>query len=361
MTEDKALYWLSLGGINALRQNKLLEIFGSASDVYDAFPSEKLREFMGERAYAVLRRSRDEGMLDAGLSKLEKAGVRLIFRGSSDYPPLLDQPEVVPPPVLYVSGNAGLLKKRAVCMVGTRRCTDYGKRVASEWAAELSRRFVIVTGHATGIDTYAAKSCLASGGSAVMVLACGIDMFDKPDWLRKCDPASYALVTEYPTGTRTAKFSYHERNRLLSGLTEATVVVEAGERSGALITADRAAAQNRTVFAVPGSVYSDRSRGTLSLLRNGAAVARSAADIFEDLDPGFSSALALPDESEPPHAEMTEEERRVCEFLSDGKRHFDDIAAMLALPSFEASSLLSMMELEGLIEKKMQNYYALLK
>lgn len=353
--ERKALWWLSDSGLPAAKQNKLLEIFGSASEVRAALPSEKLREFAGDRAYARLLDAKEEDIIDARLHKLAAQGVKLLCRGYEGYPQSLLDCESEPPPVLYTRGNAALLAAPAVCIVGTRRCTDYGKRAATEFAAALAAKFVIVSGHATGVDTYAVKSCLASGGRAVVVLACGLDQFDPPDHLRKCPPERLLLVSEYPQGTRTTKFAYHERNRLLSALSRGVIVAEAAEKSGALITANYAAAQNRPVFAVPGDIFSDRSRGVNRLIRSGAIAATCPADVCEDLGMGYDAPCAqeLP--------ALTDEERKVYDFLSEGKRHFDDITALLGLPPHEAAALLSMMELSGIVERRMQNYYALLK
>ncbi len=352
--ERKALYWLSTSGLPASKQNKLLGIYGSALELFDAFPSEKLSEFVGN-AESRMSKSHDEEFLDRELKNIAGKGIRLIVRGFAGYPESLDVDDVQPPAILYTKGNADLLLGRKICMVGTRRSTDYGKRVANEWGAELACKFTIVSGHATGIDTYAVRSCLAAGGSAIIVLACGIDKFALPDFMAKCPQDRLLLVSEYPLGTRVTKFAYHERNRLLSGLSEAVIVVEAGESSGAIMTADYAAHQNRTVFAVPGGVFSDRSRGTNNLIRSGAIAATSVSDIFEDLGVGYDNGKReeLPD--------MTDEEKKVYKFLSEGRRHFDEITEMLGSAPFEVSSLLSLMELEGIIEKQMQNYFALLK
>ena len=352
--ERKALFWLSASGLAAAKQNKLLEIFGSASEVRASLASAKLREFVGDKCYARLCAGKDEATVDDALHAIAAKGIRLLLRGFDGYPAALDVREAEPPPVLYSQGNADLLRRPAVCIVGTRRCTDYGRRVANEWAAALAAKFVIVSGYATGVDTYAVKSCLAGGGSAIIVLACALDKYDMPDFMRKCPRERLLLLSEYPLGTRTAKFSYHERNRLLSGLSRGVIVVEAPEKSGALITADCAAAQNRPVFAVPGDVFSERSRGVNLLLRHGAIAATSPADVCEDLGTGYDA----PQTADLPA--MTDEQRAVYDFLSEGKRHFDDIAAMLGIPAHETSALLSMMELEGIVERRMQNFYALL-
>lgn len=352
--ERKALFWLSAGGTPSDKLNKLLEIYGSALEVFEDFSSDKLQKFLGDSVYSKLNSTRDENIICDELMKLKADGIRVLLKTSPDYPEILTHIDA-PPAVLYLKGNSALLKTRCISMVGTRRCTDYGKRVATEWAAELSRKFTVVTGHATGIDTYSAKSALDSGGSVISVLASGMDMFSPPDFMRKCPAEKLLLISEYPNGTHTEKFMYRERNRLFGGLSEAVVIVEAAKKSGALITADWACKQNRAVFAVPGSVFSDRSSGVNELIRNGATIATSTDDIFEDL------GMERETKEDAPLPEMTENERKVYDFLSGGPRRFDEITDMLSIPSYESSSLLSMMELSGIIEKKMQNYYALLK
>ena len=351
--ERKALYRLANSRISVEKQNKLLEIYGSALELFSALPSDKVKEYVG-KAYENLLHC-DEKRLDEELHKLASQGVRVLLRGYPDYPELLNQKEVQPPTALYAKGNVKLLSKPCLCVVGTRRCTDYGKRVATEWTAELAEKFVIVSGHATGIDTYAVKSCLASGGSAIIVLACGLDAYEMPDFMRKADPDKLLLITEYPTATRAIKFFFQERNRILSGLSSAVLVVESAERSGTLITASKAVLQNRYVFAVPGNVFSDRSKGTNALIREGAIIATSVHDIFEDLGVDYKKQTSASNSI----ANLTTDEMKVYEFLCNGARHFDEIAMALKMSPVEASTLLSVMELEGIIEKKMQNYFAL--
>lgn len=353
--ERKALYWLSASGMPANKQNKLLEIFGTAIDIMEALPSEKIREFVGARAYSALMRTRDERVIVEELHAIAKQGIRLLIRGFRGYPVRLLEGNVDPPPVLYVKGNADLLTEPAVSVVGTRRCTDYGRRVANQWSAELASRVVIVSGHATGIDTCAVRSCLACGGSAVVVLACGIDRFDPPEFMKSCPPGSLLLVSEYPLGTHTAKYSYYARNRLLSALSDGVVVVEAARSSGALITANFAAQQNRTVFAVPGDVFSDRSSGTNELIRNGAVAATSVADICFDL------GVMYEQDGEKAAIDMTDDERRIYEVLTSGPKHFDEIVSAVGMPPEAISGLLSVMELKGIIEKLAQNRFSIFK
>ncbi|MBR6788762.1 MAG: DNA-processing protein DprA [Clostridia bacterium] len=350
--ERKALYWLPSSGITAEKQNKLLEIFGSAIEIHKNVFSDLVKEYVG-KPYAELS-AMTENAIDTELKKLKADGIRLLLKGYDGYPKQLDQFEVVPPPVLYAKGNVELLNKPSICIVGTRKSTDYGKKVATQWSAELCEKFVIVSGHATGIDTYAVKSCLDNGGSAIIVLACGFEKFDFPTYLRDVDKERLLFITEYPMHMRVAKFSYQERNRLLSGLAQAVIVVEAPEKSGALITVDRAVQQNRQVFVVPGSVFSDRSKGTNKLIRDGATIATCATDVFEDLNVIVEKKI-----TEKFIPKLSTEERAVYDFLVKGTRHFDEIVTALNLSPMETSAILSLMEIEGIIEKKPQNYFAL--
>ncbi len=348
--ERKAYYWLCSCGLTARKAQTLLGIYGKPSEILADLRSEKLREFCGN-AYAVLEARADEELLTRELREIKKLGLRVLVIGYDGYPERLKNSMEYPPPVLYARGDVSVLSLPSVAMVGSRASTDYGRRVASEWAAELSGTFAIVSGHATGIDTYALGGALEAGGRAISVLACGHDRFDEPSFMRKAEDR-LLVISEYPPGRRANKFVYHERNRLISGLSDGVIVVEAGEKSGALITARAAAEQGKPLFAVPGSVLSSRSAGTNALLRSGATAACSPSDILEDM--GYESAVSAE------AAKLTGNRAVIAEILREGDAHFDVIAEKLGLNAGEAAELLGEMELEGLIERKMMNKYSLL-
>ena len=230
--ERKAYYWLAASGLGTAKQYALLEIYGKPSEIIGDIRSEKLSEFCGS-AYKRMRKSADEPYLDGELAALKKKGVKLLVAGYDNYPVRLAESEEKPPLVLYAKGETSLLSRETLAVVGSRACTDYGKNVTIGWTETLCKRFVIVSGHATGIDTYAVKSCVESGGSAIVVLACGHDKFALPDYLRKAE-GRYLLLGAYPPHATAAKYVYAERNRLISGISDGALVVEAGEKSGAI-------------------------------------------------------------------------------------------------------------------------------
>ena len=348
--ERKAYYWLHTSGLSLRRQHVLLGIYGSPNEIIADMRSEKLREFCGG-AYDSMCNRADEAFITEELYEIGRKGLKLLVKGSAGYPDKLASCEEYAPLVLYTKGNRGLLSRSILAVVGSRASTDYGRRVATEWSEKLSGTFVIASGHATGIDTYALKSALEAGGCAICVLACGHDCFDMPDFMNRAEDR-LLVIGAYPPGTRAHKYIYHERNRLLSGISDAVLVVEAGEKSGALITARAAAEQGKQVFAVPGSVNSTRSAGTNGLLRSGATPATAPEDVLEDM--GYEA-----DERVAPE-EFTGERAVIAEMLRGGDVHFDDIAASLGKSAGETAEILGEMEMEGLIERKMMNYYSLL-
>lgn len=349
--ERKAYYWLGSSGLSAKKAGMLLEIYGSPSEIMSAAGrEEKLKEFCGN-AYDALVERADEELLTRELHEIKNKGIRVIVPCSDIYPERLRLSMEYPPVTLFAKGNCDLLESNTLAMVGSRACTDYGRRVATEWAAELSERFTIVSGHATGIDTYALSGALSAGGSAISVLACGHDRFDVPSFMKNASDR-LLLIGEYPPQRASNRFVYHERNRLISGLSDGVVIVEAGEKSGALITARAAAEQGKPLFAVPGNVFSTRCAGTNALLRGGATAACRPSDILED--------MGCEARAEERVRELTGVRAKVAELLREGDAHFDDIAEKLGMSAGEAAEVLGEMELEGLIERKMMNRYSLL-
>ena len=348
--ERKAYYWLHTSGLSLRRQHVLLDIYGNPCEIISDLSSDKLREFCGN-AYERMVQRADEELINNELYSVNRKKLRLLVSGNNGYPVKLAECEKYSPFILYAKGNCELLSRPALAIVGSRASTDYGKRVATEWTEKLSKTFVIVSGHATGIDSYALKSALNAGGNVICVLACGHDKFELPDFMKEAEDR-VLIISAYRPEARANKFVYFERNRLLSGIADGVIVIEAGIKSGALITARAAAEQGKQVFAVPGSVNSTRSAGTNSLLRSGATAATSPGDVLEDM--GYEGGKGMSSIS------LTGERAIVAEILRSGDVHFDDISAMLGKSAGETAELLGDMEMEGLIERKMMNYYSLL-
>jgi DNA processing protein len=260
------------------------------------------------------------------------------------YPPLLSQLHD-PPDELYVRGRAEVLTEPAVAVVGARSCSSYGSQVARSLARELTAAgVVVVSGLARGIDGEAHRGSLEAGGSTIAVLGCGIDR-DYPRsnaGLAERIRASGGVVSEYPPGTEPAPWRFPARNRIIAGLSLATVVVEARERSGALITADFALELGREVFAVPGEITAALSAGTNDLLRQGAAPLLSAEDVLRAL------GLEPPDMPPPP---VSGAAASVLRLLTDTACDFDGLVRMSGQSSAEVAAALVELELAGLVDE----------
>lgn len=266
------------------------------------------------------------------------------LRRGRRYPPLLAE-LYDPPPQLFVRGRAELLGEPAVAVVGARSCSGYGAQVARMLGRELAAaRLVVVSGLARGIDGEAHRGALDAGGPTVAVLGCGIDR-DYPRThagLAERIRGSGAVVSEYPPGTEPAPWRFPARNRIIAGLCLATVVVEARERSGALITADFALELGREVFAVPGEITAALSAGTNDLLRQGAAPLLSTADVL--------SALGI-EQPEAPPPPVSAAGASVLRLLTDTACDFDGLARRSGRSSAELAAALVELELAGLVDE----------
>jgi DNA processing protein len=265
-------------------------------------------------------------------------------RRDRGYPPLLLQLHD-PPAQLYVRGLAELLAEPAVAIVGARSCSGYGAHVARMLGRELAAAgLVVVSGLARGVDGEAHRGALDAGGATVAVLGCGIDR-DYPRAqasLAERIRGHGAVVSEYPPGTEPAPWRFPARNRIIAGLCLATVVVEARERSGALITADFALELGREVFAVPGEITAALSAGTNDLLRQGAAPLLSPGDVL--------SALGI-EEPEVPPPPVSGAAASVLQLLSDSARDFDSLVRLSGRSSAEVAAALVELELAGLVDE----------
>jgi DNA processing protein len=280
----------------------------------------------------------------AYLAALGRRGVRWLPRTAPAFPARLRAIHD-PPAGLFVRGGAGaeLLDRPAVAIVGARSCSAYGSHVARSVASELARAgLVVVSGLARGIDAEAHRGSLAAAAATVAVLGCGVDR-DYPaahrELARLIVDGGGLIVSEYAPGVDPAPWRFPARNRIVAGLSAATVVVEARERSGALITADLALEEGREVFAVPGEITSALSAGTNGLLRLGATPLTSAADVLDAL--GLAPVIAAPGGSSGIAAE-------VLERLRDRAAGADHLSRALGVSPGDLAVALSELELAGL-------------
>ncbi|MSQ24130.1 MAG: DNA-protecting protein DprA [Chloroflexi bacterium] len=345
-------FWISLTrvtGIGPRRFDLLLETFGTAEKAWLASMTDLLQAGLDRRSADSLIVARRKVDPSREVDNIRARGIRAITKRDSDYPEQLAEIYDAPP-VLYVRGELGTADALALAIVGTRGASTYGRMAAEQLAIELARAGVtIVSGLALGVDTAAHRGALQGGGRTIAVLASGLDRIYPSQNAGLADEISRngALVTEFPLGIKPDAVNFPRRNRIISGLTRGTLVVEAGERSGALITAAFAAEQGREVLAVPGSIFSSKSKGTNALIRDGATPVTSADDVLAELRPNHQPRqLSIAD-----IVPLDETERVLVNVLKGDPVHIDEIAREAALPMSLVSAALAMMELKGIVRQ----------
>lgn len=361
--KKELIYYNALNNILSLGPRRiavLIEHSGSAEAAWKA-PAARLAALPGMQNI-IPRFDRERLNIDPfGLwDRLIEQSISCTAPHCRNYPTLLKQVEG--PPLLYYRGSLEEINRPAVAVVGSRRCTFYGREVAGRLASELSGAEVsIVSGMALGIDTAAHRGALESCGYTVAVLGCGVDYCYPPGNEELMDQiiASGAVVSEFPPGTKPSASYFPRRNRIISGLSLGTVVVEATAKSGALITANYALEQNREVFAVPGNVGSPYSRGSHRLIKEGARLVETAADILEELYLGPASGC--PGEVqltiEGAALNLTAEEKAVLAVIPYQPLHIDNIIRESGLKASQASALLLSLELKKVIRQTPGKYF----
>jgi DNA processing protein len=289
------------------------------------------------------------------IRRVEQAGATLIPFTAAAYPARLRM-IADPPPLLYVKGRLCAEDNKAVAVVGSRSASEYGRRVARNLCRELaSLGFTVVSGMARGLDGTAHEATLSAGGRTIAVLGSGVDRPYPPehDKLYHRISESGAVLSEFPIGTGPLAFNFPARNRLISGLSLGVVVVEATEKSGSLITAALALEQGREVFAVPGEVGASRSRGTHRLIRQGAKLVETAADIIEEIAPQLlnRARLGATDAQRALPQQARAEARRVFALLQERSAQIDEVIERSGLSPAEVSEVLLELELQGYVRQ----------
>ncbi len=348
---DQRLYWIGFNrviGIGPARLRALLDAFGDVASAWEALPAD-LEAVLGPATAEALVRARAQIDLQAEWARIEALGAQVLTWADPDYPERLLEIDS-PPPVLYLRGRLVPQDRWAVAVVGTRRPTPYGVSVARELAAALAASGVtVVSGMARGIDGVAHRAALEAGGRTLAVLGSGLDQVYPPEHRGLADriAGAGAVLSDYPLGTRPEPKNFPPRNRLISGLSLAVVVVEAGQGSGALITADFAAEQGREVFAVPGSIHSPASRGTNRLIEAGARPMLHPEQVLEALN---LDALAR-QESVEENLPEDETERRLLQAMSGDPIHVDELTVRTGLSVDQVSATLALLELKGRVRQ----------
>ena len=379
-------YWVWLSerkGLSMRVKLQLLEHFGTPENIYFAEEDDYLQvEGMTPRLAAQLA-DKSTAAADRILGDCERIGARILTMQDADYPVRLRN-IYDPPMLLYVKGRLPMIdEEAAIAVVGTRKATPYGVETAEELAYAMAKQgALIVSGGAYGIDTAAHRGALRAGAKTVALLGCGLDVVYPAgnEWLYRDAVASGALLTEYPPGTPAVGAHFPVRNRIISGLCLATVIVEAPEgRSGALITARTALEQGRDVFAVPGPINAPMSRGCNRLIADGAAaLVADTADILWEYEARYphklhcgrvempqtmgyqarqETAAARMVEEEPiklpvldvrtGQTSLTDDQVRIVKMLKNGEMQVDDLIEAVDLPTRRVLSALTVLEIEG--------------
>ena len=347
---DPKAYWVGFNyvkGIGAVRFKALLDFYGDAEVAwqapYDGLKSAGLPVKVIEHFLQVRKGLNPEVVLE----KILRQDIQVITWNDQKYPMRLKQIDQ-PPPVLYIKGDLLPQDEWAAAIVGTRRVTAYGRQVAGELGSFLAQHGVtVVSGLARGVDSIAHGAAVTAGGRTIAVLGSGVDQIYPPENRGLAEKIMHqgAVISDYPPGTPPDSANFPPRNRIISGLSPVTVVIEAGAESGALITATFAAEQGREVFALPGNIYAPQSIGTNRLIQQGARPLLNFEEILEVLNitrapQQQALRLAIP---------SNEIEADLLAALGAEPVHIDELGLQSGLPISQVSATLTMMELKGMV------------
>lgn len=349
---DPKAYWVGFNlvkGIGAVRLRNLIQHFGDVETAWHASPQEMRAAGLGPKLIETMQQVRAGVSLELVWERVHSLGIQVLTWEDEAYPRRLKEIDQ-PPPVLYLRGNLLPEDEWAVAIVGTRGITAYGRQVTAEIASVLARRGVtVISGLARGVDAEAHKATLNAGGRTLAVLGSGVDQIYPPEHRQLANQiiASGALMSDYAPGTPPDGVNFPPRNRIISGLSMAVIVIEAGERSGALITAEFAADQGREVFAVPGNINAPKSVGCNRLIHQGARPLLTPEDVLESLD------LASFQQQRVARAVLPKDEveARLLSVLTREPMHVDDIRARVDMPIEKVSATLALMELKGMVRQ----------
>ena len=363
-------YWAALGaakGIDTARMLALIRFFGSAQNLYEAKEADILATgiLSPECTTRFVESNKKNRKLPEVLrEQCERLRISVVPVVSSLYPERLKRIQR-PPVVLYVKGTLPDFRY-SMGMVGSRMADAYGKKVAVSFGKALAGAgVVIVSGGATGIDTASHEGALQGGGKTVAVLGCGVDIVYPPANAKLFAEIAEngAVVSEYPPGTPPDRFRFPERNRIISGISQGIVLVQAAKRSGALITAEFAMDEGREVFCIPGNIFSNKSTGPHRLIKAGARLADSPTDILEEVFPelcgsthsnlfsGFADTVPL--------QACTDEQRKILDILTQGLMTLEQLVAVSGLDIAEASVILLELQMKGFVEMDTAQRYFL--
>lgn len=336
-------------GIGAVRLQALLDYFGDAESAWNAPAFDLVSAGLSKKLAERVLETRASLDLEQYMANLQAQEIQILTWDDPNYPAHLKQIDQ-PPPILYLKGAFSPEDAWAVAIVGTRAVTAYGRQVTEEIATALAQNGVtIVSGLARGVDAVAHSAAVKAGGRTLAVLGSGVDRIYPPEHRALAEKIMLqgAVLSDYAPGTPPESANFPPRNRIISGLSLAVVVIEAAETSGSLITASFAAEQGRDVFAVPGNIFAPQSKGTNRLIANGAKPLLAVNDILEALD--LTRNIERREIRKALPADPTE--AALFQLIGAEPLHVDEIRAQTGLPIDRVSSTLAMMELKGMVRQ----------
>ena len=354
---DIAILYLDTLGLTHKNFKSILENLDNPSDIFIAKCAQKVAKFFDEKQFEKIKITTLEDAEKVVTKDLEKFDIFAITIANPKYPTNLKNIDD-PPFVLYTRGDTSVLSSQKIGIVGTRIPTNYGRDVANKFSKELSKAgLVTVSGLSYGIDTCCAVSTLQAGGKTIAVLAGGLDSIypsQNIDLSRKIE-ARGLLVSEYRPYVRPRQYSFISRNRIISGLSDGLLVVEAGKRSGATSTAMFAVDQGRELFVIPGNISSPQSAGTNELINQMPDCFTISVDqIFDKLHVAKKSKI-----SQKQNLQLDYESNQILALLKQGELHFDDICQKCSLDAQTVAEKLTMLEILGAVHKNAGNYYSI--
>lgn len=369
--EDACRAWLTNASLPTDIVLRLMKRFGSAEAIYDAFlDSDSLAfcEYFTPRAMNALRETSRRDKMHEMLVAMRNTGIHLMSYDDYSYPPsLLTIPD--PPPFLFYKGDPQCLTGKCISIIGSRNASIEALEATYALAYQLAQcGITVVSGLAVGIDAAAHRGCLAAGGRTVGLCACGLDVSypaEHDNLKKEIIDKGGILLSEYPPGSPASKWHFQPRNRIISGLSSAVVMMECRIRSGSMTTVQHALDQGREVFAYPGKAGTEYSEGAHQLLREGANYFETAEDIINDL--GWDKDLSRPatalhqSVAPPPDPNLTPAQKAILSALANGELSFDQLAVATNLGVSQLSAELTMLQLERAISALPGKQYRLSK
>lgn len=364
---ENVYYWLWLSQIPGIGTKKFMSIYKHFKDIEKVYQANEIELYgipnLNKRDIKAIINNKDLEKVYKYMNYIKKQKVDLLLYKDQQYPNILKE-IYDPPAILYCKGNIKF-NEIAISIVGSRKASYYGLKMAEKLAYELaSLGITIISGMAKGIDTYAHRGALQAKGKTIAVLGCGVDVIyptENAELMKEIEKKGL-IISEYPLKALPRAHNFPARNRIISGLSIGTIIIEAGEKSGSLITAEFALEQGRNVYAIPGNIDTQNSVGSNNLLKEGAKLVTKIEDILEDLLPYLKTEISSIDrkfihEKAINYKNLTNNEKNILEKIKMGYNHRDDIINVCNYSAAVVNSNLTMLELKGIIEKYMNHYY----